>query len=102
MSQITYIAYAAAAVRFLQAGHRLILVLLSVMLLVWFVVLASIRERVTSTDEPWSKVDGWTMPISTRSAETMTVLRGVSTSTAMMSLGLTLFGPLLVIWAFLP
>ncbi len=101
MSQLTYVAYVAAGLRFLYAGHRLTLVLLSLILLVWFVVLAAIREQVVP-DKKDQAVDGWTGSISYRSAETLTAMRGVSTSSSVMLLGLSMFAPLLAVWAFLP
>lgn len=100
MSQLTYVAYLAAGLRFLYAGHRLILVLISLILLVWFVVLAAIREQVVPDED--QAVDGWTGSISYRSAETLTAMRGVSSSSSMMLVGLSMFAPLLAVWAFLP
>ncbi len=101
MSQLTYVAYVAAGLRFLYTGHRLTLVLLSLILLVWFVVLAAIRDQVVPEDKS-RPVNGWTGSISYSSAETLTTMRGVSISSSMMLLGLSMFAPLLAVWAFLP
>ncbi len=101
MSQLSYLAYVAAALRFSQNGGHPTLVLVSMLLAIWLVVLASIC-RLTRVDEAIEMADGWTAALSHSSAETIENLRRLSTSATMLSFGLAMFGPLLAAWAFLP
>lgn len=101
MSQFPYVAYVAAALRFSITGQRPTLVLVSLFLLMWLVVLASIR-RVAVLEDTDEIANGWTTALSRNSADTIENLRRVSSSATMLSFGLAMFGPLLAAWAFLP
>lgn len=99
MKQLASLAYIVAAIQFVRADN-VAGVVLSLILLAWLMVVGSFISR-TAVPEPSSATDGWGNGESRESAATLAGLQHLGFLSSFMATGLMLFGPLLMVWAFL-
>lgn len=100
MRQLSSLAYIVAAIQFVR-GDNTSGVLLSLILLAWLIVVETVVVRTNLA----TVTDGsarWRLGESRDSAATLARLEHLGFISSFMATGLTLFAPLLMVWAFLP
>ena len=99
MERLSQLAYIIAAIEFVRGGHQGGAIV-ALVLLAWAIVVGLLAQR-SAWEQPVGADGRWTSAITHDSAEVLTGLWRLGFVARFLSLGLSLFGPLLLVWSLI-